>query len=53
MFVFLLNGLSHSAGTQASSTNVHALRDAVNFNSDLFDVGLPHSVGFSVRVADL
>ena len=44
----ILNGLCHSAGTQASCTNVYALRNAVNFNSDLLDIGLPSSVRLSV-----
>ena len=41
----------HSAGFQARSTNVHLFRCSVYLNSYRFDVGFPHFVCSSMRMA--
>lgn len=41
------------AGTKATSTCINSLRRAVHYSLDPFDVGLPGSVGTSVRMGNL
>lgn len=43
----------HSAGFQARSTNVHLFRCSVYLNSYRFDVGFPHFVCSSMRMAHI
>ena len=40
-------------GTEASGTGVHMARSSVNDRLDALDIGLPGTVGPSVRVGDL
>ena len=40
-------------GTEASGTSVHMARSTVNNSLNALDVGLPGSVGTSVRVGNL
>ena len=40
-------------GTEASGTSIHMARSTVNNSLNALDVGLPGSVGTSVRVGDL
>jgi hypothetical protein len=48
----LLYRFGHSAGTQASGTNIHAFGNTVNSDLDLLYIRLPDSVTSSMRVTD-
>ena len=41
------------AGSQAAGADMHSLLSAVNVHSDFLDVGIPDSVGSSMRMADV
>jgi len=41
------------AGSQAAGADMHSLLGAVNVHSDFLDVGIPDSVGSSMRMADV
>ena len=41
------------AGSKAAGAHMHSLLRAVYGNSDLLDVGIPDSVGSSMRMADV
>lgn len=48
-----LDGALNLTGTQASRTDVNMARSTVNDRLDTLDVGLPCTVGSSVRMGDL
>ena len=48
-----LDGPLNLVGTEASGTSVHMARSTVNNSLNALDVGLPGSVGTSVRVGNL
>ena len=41
------------AGSKAAGAHMHSLLRAIDVNSDLLDVGIPDSVGSSMRMADV
>ena len=41
------------AGSEAAGANMHSLLRAVDVHSNLLDVGIPDSVGSSMRMADV
>ena len=48
-----LNRTLNLVGTQASGTSVHMARSTVHHSLNALDVGLPGTVGTSVRVGNL
>ena len=43
----------HFTGSEAGSTNVHLMSSSVDFYGYMLDVGLPHSVASSMRMAHI
>ena len=41
------------AGSQAAGADMHSLLSAVDVHSNLLDIGIPDSVGSSMRMADV
>ena len=48
-----LNGSCYLAGTKATGANCYSLNCAVNISLNFSDVGLPHSVGLTIRVGNV
>ena len=48
-----VDGAFNLVGTETSCTDVHMARSTVDNRLHALDIGLPHSVGTSVRTGDL
>ena len=49
----ILNSALDLAGSKAAGADVHSLLSAVDVHSNLLDIGIPDSVGSSMRMADV
>ena len=52
-FVSQLDSAGNFTGTQAPGTNVHMARRTIDESLDTLDIGLPGTIGTSVRVGNL